>query len=108
MQPFTPPPTNQSTFHQWTVGPIYWASLVIAEAFGQSNTSRIVDLGANYDNMFQPAYAVYENGKPSKVLLFNYLDDPSGANDVSYTATFAVGGGQTGQQAATPSQVRVK
>ncbi|KAG6824812.1 hypothetical protein H0H93_001510, partial [Arthromyces matolae] len=35
--PFTPPPTNQSTFHQWTVGPTYYASLIAAEAIGPSN-----------------------------------------------------------------------
>ncbi|TFY66769.1 hypothetical protein EVG20_g4322, partial [Dentipellis fragilis] len=29
--PFTPPPTNQSTFRQWTIGPVYYSALVMAE-----------------------------------------------------------------------------
>ncbi|EPQ55987.1 glycoside hydrolase family 79 protein [Gloeophyllum trabeum ATCC 11539] len=98
--PFTPPPTNQSTFRQWTVGSTYYAALVTAEVFGSSNQSRIVDLGANNNNMYTPAYAIYENDAPSKVALFNYITDPTGAT--AYTAGIQFAGGQV------PSSVKVK
>ncbi|EDR09602.1 glycoside hydrolase family 79 protein [Laccaria bicolor S238N-H82] len=104
--PFTPPPTNQSLFHQWTIGPIYYSALVMAEALGPTNSSQVLDLVANSNNTLTPAYAIYENGNPVKVLLFNYITDPSGANTI--TVNIAIGGGQTGQANATPSQVQVK
>jgi hypothetical protein len=63
VQPFTPPPTNQSTFHQWTIGPIFYSSLIIAEAFGSSNESQIIDMFANNADIYTPAYAIYDNGK---------------------------------------------
>ncbi|KAJ2936149.1 hypothetical protein H1R20_g947, partial [Candolleomyces eurysporus] len=53
-----------------------------------------------------PAYAIYENENPVRVLLFNYISDSSGANDL--TVGISIGGGQTGQQNGTPGQVRVK
>ncbi|KAH9003624.1 hypothetical protein EDB86DRAFT_2888634 [Lactarius hatsudake] len=77
--PFTPPPTNQSTFHQWTVGPVYYSALV-------------VDLTTNINT---PIYAVYENGAPTKVHQRIPPPSPSAA-------------GTTGQSNATPSQVQVK
>jgi len=98
--PFTPPPTNQSTFHQWTVGPIYYANLVASEVFGPSNTSQIVDLDANGGNVFTPGYAVYDKGVPKKIALFNYITDPTGAS--TYTASITVTGG------TVPSSVQVK
>jgi len=104
--PFTPPPTNQSTFHQWTIGPVYYATLIVAEAFGKTNTSRIIDLQANADSAYTPAYAIYENDAIARLALFNYVTDPTGASD--YVATFAVGGGSTGQANLTPAQVKVK
>ncbi|KAH9177916.1 hypothetical protein EDB89DRAFT_1292020 [Lactarius sanguifluus] len=101
--PFTPPPTNQSTFHQWTVGPVYYSALVMAEAMGPHNASQVVDLTPNVNT---PIYAVYENGAPTKVALFNFVTDSTGAS--TYTATISIGGGTTGQGNATPSQVQVK
>ncbi|KAF7974485.1 hypothetical protein HWV62_12034 [Athelia sp. TMB] len=77
----------------------YYSALVSAEVFGSSNTSQIIDLAANDDNMFTPAYAVYEGGTLARVALFNYMTDPSGAN--SYTATIAL-------PAGAPGQVKVK
>lgn len=62
-QPFTPPPTNQSTFHQWTIGPIFYASLLISEAFGKSGEAQIIDMFANNANIYTPAYAIYDNGE---------------------------------------------
>lgn len=58
-----------------------------------------MDLGANGGNEFTPAYAIYENGVPVRVALFNYITDPSGASD--YTASVSVGN-------ATPASVKVK
>ncbi|KAK0190675.1 glycoside hydrolase family 79 protein [Armillaria mellea] len=104
--PFTPPPTNQTTFHQWTIGPIYYSALIMAEAMGASNVSQILDLNANGGNIFTPAYAIYENGNPVRVALFNYITDPSGAS--TYTASISIGGGETGQANGTPAQVKVK
>ncbi|KAF9003830.1 hypothetical protein BDZ89DRAFT_967337 [Hymenopellis radicata] len=100
------PPTNQSTYHQWTVGPVYYAALVMAEALGASNTSQILDLDANAGNVYTPAYAIYENGDPVRVALFNYITDPTGGS--TYTASIAIGGGETGQGNATPATVKVK
>ncbi|QRV75317.1 glycoside hydrolase family 79 protein [Ceratobasidium sp. AG-Ba] len=103
--PFTPPPTNQSTFRQWTPGAIFYSSLLTAEAFGRSGNAQIVDLGANNGNDFTPGYAIYENGVPTKVVLLNYITDPSGNSD--YTARISIGGGQGGNS-ATPSSVKVR
>ncbi|KAJ6554258.1 hypothetical protein B0H19DRAFT_1152984 [Mycena capillaripes] len=99
--PFTSPPTNESTFHQWTVGPVYYSALVAAEAIGPSNTTQILDLQANGNNEFTPAYGIYEAGEPVRVALFNYITDPSGTSDV--TAVISIDGGN-----ATPGQVKVK
>ena len=74
------PPTNESTFHQWTVGPIYYSALVVAEALGASNTSRVLDLAANSDNSYTPAYGIWENGVLARVLLINFANDPTGAS----------------------------
>lgn len=56
--------------------------------------------------MFTPAYAVYENGAPVRLLLMNYVSDPSGASD--YTTTISIGGSAIGQGNATPAQIQVK
>ncbi|KAJ7783995.1 glycoside hydrolase family 79 protein, partial [Mycena maculata] len=104
--PFTSPPTNQSTFHQWTVGPIYYSALVAAEVFGPTNTTQVLDLQANGDNEFTPAYAIYEAGEPVRVALFNYITDPSGTSDV--TAVISVASGAAGGGGATPAAVKVK
>jgi len=102
--PFTPPPTNQTKYGvQWTVGPIYYSALVMAEVLGPHNQSQLSDITQN-DNA--PIYAILENGVPTKVALMNFVTDPSGAS--TYTAVISVGGGATGQGNATPSQVKVK
>ncbi|PCH43216.1 glycoside hydrolase family 79 protein [Wolfiporia cocos MD-104 SS10] len=97
--PFTPPPTNQSSYHQWSINPIFYSVLAVAETLGPSNNSQLVDLAANGDNDYTPAYAVYEGGTLARVALINYMTDPSGAND--YTANISVDGG-------VPQQVYVK
>jgi hypothetical protein len=102
--PFTPPPTNQTKFGiEWTVGPPYYAALAMAEAMGPHNQSQISDITQDINTAM---YAIFENGAPTKVALFNFVTDPTGAS--TYTAVISVGGGSTGQSNATPSQVQVK
>lgn len=72
--------------------------VIVSEIFGKSNVSQIVD--TSNSGIYTPSYAIYDNGALSKVALFNFIDDPSGAHDV--TATVTVNGGQV------PSQVWVK
>ncbi|KAJ3493949.1 hypothetical protein NLJ89_g10909 [Agrocybe chaxingu] len=98
--PFTAPPTNQTAFNQWTIGAVYYSTLIMAELFGKSNTSRIVDLWGNAGNVYTPSYAVYENDVLSKVALFNYVDDPTGGSDL--TVGISVPG------AGVPNTIRVK
>lgn len=93
------PVGNQSSFHQWTIGPIYYSSLFVAEALGPSNQSQVLDLQMNSGNEFTPGYAIYENGQPTRVALINFVEDSSGASD--YTASISIGG-------SVPSQVSVK
>jgi len=105
--PFVPPPTAQSFYHQWTVGPIYYSALVCAEVLSSSNNAQVIDLLANDASPYTPAYAIYENGNMVRVALFNYLsDDPTGNSD--YTATISVGGSATNELNETPTQVKVK
>jgi hypothetical protein len=85
---------------------MYYATLAMAEVLGRSNQSQVMDLGVNGGNPSTPGYAVYENGTPMKVALFNYLDDESGAHHLS--VAISIGGGETGQPAGTPPSVRVK
>jgi hypothetical protein len=85
---------------------VYYSTLLVAEAFGKSGNAQIVDLYSNSNNDLTPGYAIYENGNPVRVVLFNYIDDSTGAND--YTANIAIGGQQTGQSSTTPSSVQVR
>jgi hypothetical protein len=98
----TAPPTNQSTYHQWTIGPIYYSALVVAEALGATNTSQVMDLQANNNNnMSSPAYGIWENGTLARVVLINFVSDSTGASDISVSLSLANG-------AQLPGQVQVK
>ncbi|KAJ7592239.1 hypothetical protein C8J56DRAFT_1131767 [Mycena floridula] len=85
------PATNESSFHGWSIGPMYYATLVMAEAMGPTNASQITDLEPNNNNDLTPAYAIYENEVPMRVALFNYMDDPTGASTLSVTVSLAGG-----------------
>ncbi|KAF4612358.1 hypothetical protein D9613_003768 [Agrocybe pediades] len=99
--PFTSPPTNQSQFNEWTIGPVYYSAIVLAEAFGKTNTSRIIDLWGNSGSVYTPSYAIYENDVLSKVALFNFIDDRgTGAHHQQVTITIP--------NAGVPSTVKVK
>ncbi|KAG6827199.1 hypothetical protein H0H92_012826 [Tricholoma furcatifolium] len=104
--PFTPPPTNESSYHQWTVGPTYYSALISAESLGPSNNTQIIDLGANSGSEYTPAYAFFENGNPVRVGIINYVTDPTGASDLE--VSISIGGSAVGQSNATPSSVQVK
>ncbi|PIL25780.1 hypothetical protein GSI_11530 [Ganoderma sinense ZZ0214-1] len=104
--PFTPPPTNLSLFEKWTVGPVMYSTIFVAEALGTSNTSRVVDLNANGGNEFTPAYAIYEHDTLARIALVNFMTEQGGVG--SYNVTISVGGGTTGEATATPAQVKVK
>ncbi len=75
--------------HLWTTGAVYYSLLAVAETFGQSNKSQIIDLGL--ESEYRPGYAVYEDGLPTRLALFNFVSDPSGASD--YNAVYQPQGG---------------
>jgi hypothetical protein len=79
---------------------VYYAAVAMAEAMGSSNQSQVIDLQANGGNIFTPAYAIYENGDPARIALFNFVTDPSGNSDITPTINF---GGM-----GAPPQVKVK
>ncbi|KAH9960273.1 hypothetical protein BC827DRAFT_1155844 [Russula dissimulans] len=83
--------------------PVCYSALVIAEALDSSNPSRVFDLT---QNQFAPIYVVYENGMSTKLALFNFVTNPSDAND--YDVMFAVSGDRTSQPRATPSSVKIR
>ena len=85
---------------------MYYATLAMTEVMGRNNQSQVLWLNVNEGNPSTPGYAIYENGTPMKVALFNFLNDPSGAHDLN--VTISIGGGQTGQSAGIPPSVRVK
>ncbi|KAJ7227744.1 glycoside hydrolase family 79 protein [Mycena haematopus] len=97
---FTSPPTNESTFHQWSVGPLYYSALAMAEAMGPSNNTQVLNYGVADLSSFTPIYGIYENGTPVRVAIMNYLDDPTGASNVQAVISIA---GTT-----IPSSVQVK
>lgn len=86
---FTPPPTTYSSLYQWTTGSVYYSTLVVAEIFGKSRNSRIVDLAADNANIYHPAYAVYEGDTPTRIVLFNFISDESGASNLDVTINLA-------------------
>lgn len=85
---------------------MYYTNLAMAEVLGRSNQSQVIDLDVNGGNPSTPGYAIYENGIPMRVALFNYLDDDTRAHDLS--VAISIGGDQTGQPPSTPLSVRVK
>ncbi|KAG9041074.1 hypothetical protein FS837_012768 [Tulasnella sp. UAMH 9824] len=46
--------------------------------------SQVMDLLLNGNSTLTPGYAVYKKGQPIKLALFNYITDPSGANDARF------------------------
>lgn len=109
--PFTPPPTNQSSYHQWTVGSVFYSSIFVAEALGSSGGAQLVDLTNTLTSpsdtttppatsIYTPAYAVYENGAPARLVVLNFVTDASGSSTIQFT--FGLGGG------SVPGSVQVK
>ncbi|KAG8951956.1 hypothetical protein FRC04_005289 [Tulasnella sp. 424] len=105
--PFTPPPTNMTRIRGWNTGAIFYAQIVAAEALGSTDNARVIDLQLDNNSQHRAGYAIYENGVASRLVLVNYVQPTSpGAND--YTATFAIGGAQTGLPSVSPTSVKVK
>ena len=85
--PCVAPPTNQSKYHQWTIGSTFYSVLALSEALGPASSSsagdiRVVDLSANGANDATPGYAIYEGGSLARALFINFMTDPSGANNL--------------------------
>ena len=59
-----------------------------------------MDLGANGNNQYSPAYGVWENGHLARVVLVNFASDSSGASDLQVSLTLSDG--------SIPNQVQVK
>jgi hypothetical protein len=111
-----------SRIYEWTTGSVYYSTLLVAELFGKSENSRIVDIthtssipvntqtitnedGSTYDttsseDMYHPTYLVYDGETPARAALFNFISDPSGASDAQVTLNF--------NNTAAPSQVSVR
>ncbi|KAJ7766589.1 glycoside hydrolase family 79 protein, partial [Mycena olivaceomarginata] len=85
------PPTNQSTFHQWTVGPLYYSALVMAEAIGPSNNTQLIHNRSIISTRTE---------LPSALQSSTTSNDPSGANTVH--AVISLSG------ATMPASVKVK
>ncbi|KAG8899841.1 hypothetical protein FRC00_000841, partial [Tulasnella sp. 408] len=83
LQLFTPPPNNMSTFRQWTTTPPYYSALIMSEVMEEEG-SQVMDLLLNGNSTHTPGYAVYKDGQPIKLALFNYITDPSGANGAQF------------------------
>ncbi|KZV95698.1 hypothetical protein EXIGLDRAFT_834178 [Exidia glandulosa HHB12029] len=79
--PFMSPPHNATAPFQWTVGPVMYSIVAMAEALGKTGTARVADLKANGDNPYTPAYTIYENNQPARMVFLNYMSDPTGAHD---------------------------
>ncbi|EJF60214.1 hypothetical protein DICSQDRAFT_155951 [Dichomitus squalens LYAD-421 SS1] len=86
------------SYNSWTVGPVMYATLFVAEALGTSNTSRVVDLHANHGNETMHALA--------RIAPVNFMNEQDGAG--SYNVTISVGGDTVAEADATPPQVQVK
>lgn len=71
----------------------------MSEILGSSGNAQVLDLDANGANIFTPAYAVYEQNIPVRVVLFNYVTDQTGATDL--TVSISVDG-------TSPATVNVK
>ncbi|KAH7103137.1 hypothetical protein BKA62DRAFT_69091 [Auriculariales sp. MPI-PUGE-AT-0066] len=81
--PFMSPPHNASAPFMWTVAPPFYAILIASEFIGPNGNTRVGDLKMNEENAFMAGYVLYENNQPVRVLLINFMDDPSGAHDLT-------------------------
>ncbi|KZW03384.1 hypothetical protein EXIGLDRAFT_664572 [Exidia glandulosa HHB12029] len=86
--PFLNPPENATDGSKWSVFPNMYTLLLMSEALGPSGNARVADLNANSGNDFTPGYVIYEDNKPARLVLMNYMTDSTGAHD--YTANVQV------------------
>lgn len=85
---------------------MYYSALIVAEALGSSGRARVADLQMNGGSDTTPGYIIYEDDVPSRMVLFNYVTDPSGAN--TYTAQISVDGSAVGKPNGTPPQIMAR
>lgn len=105
--PITPPPgIAAKRGYGWTMGPVLYSAIMVAEALGSTGTAQVADLQINGNNDNMAGYVIYENGAPAKVVLINYVNDPTGNSD--YTAQLAIDGSGLNLPNASPSQVFVR
>ena len=57
---------------------------MLAESLGKSNQSRVSDL-SNDTDIYHPVYGIFENDAPTRFVLFNYVNDPTGASTYQVT-----------------------
>lgn len=92
----------------WRTGAVYYATLVVAESIS-STTSTVVDLGVDQAGVVGngtnatgsdtiAAYAVYDNGAPSKLMLFNYDYPRLDSDDNDTNRTFLIPSSLTSSQ----------
>jgi hypothetical protein len=48
-----------------------YSTLAVTEALGSSNKAQVADLGSNNGNQFTPAYGIFEDGQPTRIVLIN-------------------------------------
>lgn len=81
----------------------------MAEAFGgPGHTSQVLDVTDpnNAGELAPASYAVYDGGVLARMVLINFMTDPSGSRD--YIATVNVGGQSFGEANGMPADVKVK
>lgn len=94
---FTPPPRSAAKRgKKWTVSSMFYSALIVSEALGSSGDARIADLQLNGGSDSTPGYVIYENDVPVRMVLLNYVTDPSGASNYTVQIDMsALGGGNS-------------
>ncbi|KAF8468023.1 hypothetical protein JB92DRAFT_3292213 [Gautieria morchelliformis] len=77
-----PPPRSLARKKQWTLRPMYPKPCQLLQPIPSYR------LCMSSNNIYTPGYATYENGTPTRVALFNFIRDPSGASN--YTASISL------------------
>lgn len=83
---FTPPAYNASnrivSAKAWRTGPIFYSTLVLAEALHPSDGKALVTVSdQTVQSDVLAAYNVYENGQIARQVFINMINDQSGANN---------------------------
>ncbi|RUS18772.1 hypothetical protein BC937DRAFT_88360 [Endogone sp. FLAS-F59071] len=90
----------------WSARPIYYATLVVAEAIGRRNLSQVVDLDIYSPNGTIGGYAIYENDTWSCAVFVNYAIVENPGDDQTYGTMF--GFNWTAGPESVPKNVTIK